>query len=160
MTTFGIGNAARAMLALALCALCAICALAGAATPAGAQARGAFVVIVGDASPVRSVKREQLSRIFLKKETRLPGGGDAVPVDLDARSPVRSEFVGAVHRKSVAAINSYWHTLIFAGRQVPPRTVATEREVVAFVRDTPGAVGYVSSGFELGRGVRVVRLEE
>jgi hypothetical protein len=56
----------------------------------------------------------------------------------------------------VNAIASYWQQQIFAGKDVPPPEQATEADVLAFVRDNAGAVGYVAAGTALGAGVRAV----
>lgn len=149
----------RATLVAPIAVIGSIALLALEARPAAAQSAQPFVVIVSEASPVRALSRDQLSKLFLKKSTKLPGGRDAVPVDLDVRSPVRAAFSGAVHQKPVAAINSYWQQQIFAGKEVPPRALSSESAIVAFVRDNPNAVGYVSGSVELGGGVRVVRVE-
>lgn len=137
------------------------------AAPSGAQERVAsaagsepFVIIVSENSPLRTATRQQLSNIFLKKTTTLPGGREAMPVDLNGRKDARIAFSQAVHRKSVVAIQNYWQQQIFSGKEIPPPALESETDVVSFVRDNPDAVGYVSAGVTLGRGVRVLRLED
>jgi hypothetical protein len=53
------------------------------------------------------------------------------------------------------AVRTYWNQLIFSGRELPPAERRGDAAVVAFVRDTPGGVGYVSTGAEVA-GVKVV----
>jgi ABC-type phosphate transport system substrate-binding protein len=67
-------------------------------------------------------------------------------VDQTDRSSVREEFSRVVHGKSAAAVKSTWNQQIFSGRDVPPVEKSSDGDVVAFVRATPGAVGYVSDG--------------
>ena len=43
---------------------------------------------------------------------------------------------------------------MFAGRAVPPAERASDAEVLAYVRATPGAAGYVSADVVLDSGVR------
>ena len=133
--------------------------LLGGARQASAQPSQSFVVIVNEASALRSVTREQVSQIFLKKATTLPGGHQAMPVDLQGRNKVRSEFTSAIHRKSMVAIGNYWKQQLFSGKEVPPPAMASEEDIVAFVRANSDALGYVSSGMPLGPGVRVLRVE-
>jgi len=141
--------------------------LAGSARAAAAQrtlaattpAEQQFLVIVGEASPLTSIPREQLSKIFLKKEKVLPGGREAMPVDIVGRGKVRIAFSNAVHKRSLVAIDNYWSQQIFNGKDVPPPAMARESDIVAFVRGNPDAVGYVSPTAELGPGIRVLRLE-
>jgi ABC-type phosphate transport system substrate-binding protein len=53
-------------------------------------------------------------------------------------------------------VKSYWQQQIFSGRDVPPPEKQTENDVVAFVRSNPGAIGYVSKGVDIGRGVKAL----
>lgn len=118
-----------------------------------------FVVIVGEASPLTTVSREQLSQIFLKKTRTLPGGREAMPVDIVGHAKARIAFSNVVHKRSLVAIQNFWNQQIFSGKDVPPPQMAREVDIVAFVRGNPDAVGYVSPTAELGPGVRVLRLE-
>lgn len=113
-----------------------------------------FVVVVNAGVRATTVSRTELARIFLKKAPQWKGGQAAVPVDLDERSETRKAFTREVHRKTVAAVKSYWQQQIFSGREVPPSEKRSEEEVLAIVRSTPGAVGYVSSSTPIGDGLR------
>ena len=127
---------------------------------AAAQPNQSFVIIVNAASPLQSMTREQVSNVFLKKPSSLPGGVQALPVDLDGRNRIRSEFSQHIHRKSMVAIGNYWKQQIFAGKEVPPPAMASENDIVTFVRGNPDAVGYVSATHPLGAGIRILRVEE
>jgi hypothetical protein len=127
---------------------------------ADAQPNQSFVVIVNAASPLQSMTREQVSNVFLKKPIALPGGMRAMPVDLDGRNRIRSEFSQSIHRKSMVAVGNYWKQQIFAGKEVPPPAMASENDIVTFVRGSPDAIGYVSADHPLGAGIRILRIEE
>ena len=146
-------------IAVALLALAAGTARVAAAQRTPQPVEKQFVVIVGEASPITSISREQLSQIFLKKSKVLPGGREAMPVDVVGHAKVRIAFSNVVHKRSVVAIENFWNQQIFGGKDVPPPQMAREVDIVAFVRGNPDAVGYVSPTVELGQGVRVVRLE-
>ena len=47
--------------------------------------------------------------------------------------------------------------MIFSGKGIPPPEKASDAEIVTFVRDTPGAIGYVAPGADLS-GVKVVAI--
>ena len=151
-----IQNVAIAVAMLALSAGTARVAAAQRTTP---PAERQFVVIVSEASPLKSASREQLSQIFLKKTKVLPGGHEAMPVDVYGHAKVRIAFTNAVHKRSVVAIENFWSQQIFGGKDVPPPQMAREVDIIAFVRGNPDAVGYVSPTAELGQGVRVLPLE-
>ncbi len=133
-------------------------ALAGlAALPAAAQ-QGGYVVIVNETNDIAALKADEVSKIFFKKAHRWPNGNDVVPVDLPESAPVREAFSAAVHGKSVGAVRAYWQQQIFSGRAVPPAEKTSDEQVVAFVRVTPGAIGYVSAGAQLAPGVKRVQV--
>lgn len=116
----------------------------------------AFLVVAHPAVQVTELSRAQLSRFFLKKTTQWPDASLVRPVEpLDPR--LRETFANQVHERSAAAIAAYWNALIFSGRDLPPLEKATDADVIAYVRATPGAVGYVSVGADTS-GVKIVPL--
>ena len=118
----------------------------------------AFKVIVNGSVRSESLPKKVVSDLFLKKAQKWPNGAPAVPVDQVESSASRDPFSRSVHGKPAAAIKSYWTQQIFAGREVPPVEKKTDDEVVAFVKSTPGAIGYVSDSANVD-GVRVLTLE-
>jgi ABC-type phosphate transport system substrate-binding protein len=130
--------------------------LALAALPAAAD--DAFKVVVHPSNPADALPREQVSNLFLKKVTRWPGGQPVVPVEVGAER-VREPFSDAVHRKSLGAVKAYWNKLVFTGREVPPVEKSSDDEVIAFVRQNPGAVGVVSAA-GAAAGVKVLRVTD
>ena len=139
-------------------AVAALAAAGAAAPPAASDDPADGVrVIVNPTTPVTALSREQVSRVFLRKVARWDGGTPVQPVDLAESAPARDLFTRAVHRRTVPMITGYWQRQIFSGRQLPPPDKPSEAAVVAFVRVTPGAIGYVSAAADL-RGVRVVQV--
>lgn len=120
---------------------------------------GGYQVIAHPGLALDRISKTELSDLFLKKTGRWGDGTRAFPVDQVETVPVRESFTRAVHGRTVSAIKSYWQQRIFSGRDVPPPEKASDRDVVDFVRSTPGAVGYVTPGTAV-QGVRTVRVEE
>ena len=125
--------------------------------PAPAAAQG-YVVVVNSANPVSSVTPDQLGRFFRKQIVRWDNGTEVVPIDLAENSAVRERFSQAVMGRSTSAMKAWWQRQIFSGRGVPPVEKASDSEVLAMVRSTPGAIGYVSAGAALGAGVKAVQV--
>ena len=140
----------KAILLLAACA-------AMITAPVAAQ-QGGYIVIVNDANVVSALSTEEVSKIFFKKAQRWSNGVDVVAVDQPENAAVREAFSVAVHGKSVGAVRAYWQQQIFSGRAVPPAERPSDEQVVAFVRSTPGAIGYVSAGATLSPGVRRLQI--
>ena len=117
-----------------------------------------FKVVANSSVPVETIQRKELARVFMKKQIRWSNGTAVVPVDQAPDSPVRADFSRAVHQKDTAAVTAYWQRQIFSGRDVPPVTRASDNEVLAFVRATRGAIGYVEARTS-AEGVKVVALQ-
>lgn len=120
---------------------------------AGAQE---FTVIVNAANPLASMQRDDVAKLFLKKTVSWQSGQAASPVELPAAAKAREAFARTVLNKSIPQVKSYWQQQIFSGRDVPPPEKQSENDVVAFVRSNPGAIGYVSKGVDIGRGVKAL----
>lgn len=127
------------------------------AAVASQAAAAPIKVIVNNSVRVQSVAKKTVSDIFLKKVAAWEGGDAVVPVD-NASATVRDEFCRSVHGRAAAAVKSYWNQQIFSGRGQPPLEKISDAEVLAFVKSTPGAVGYVSGDFA-AEGVRVVAVQ-
>ncbi len=120
----------------------------------------AFKVIVHASNPQTALERAQISKMFLKKKEGWEHGARVIPVDQLQESPVRAGFTAAIHGRGVATIKAYWEKMIFSGREVPPRELSSDEEVIAFVRGRPDGVGYVSADAELVAGVKELRVVE
>lgn len=116
-------------------------------------AQDSFKVIVNQANPVASLSKARLAQYFLDSATWDDGTAVAA-VDLPATSPVRETFSRDLLGMSVTAASAKWRT---AGHGDPPPTMATDREVLAYVRLKPGAIGYVASSTETP-GVKVLSI--
>ncbi|HEX9729515.1 MAG TPA: substrate-binding domain-containing protein [Gemmatimonadales bacterium] len=121
-------------------------------------AQDGFVVIVNEASSVTELTADDLSRLFLKRTTQWDNGQTVVPIDQSENTDARARFSDAVHGKSVSAIKAFWQRQIFSGRGVPPVEKASDREVIAYARANPNAIGYVAPGSALAPGVRAIRI--
>ena len=118
------------------------------ASPAAAQT--GYRVIVNSANPVSSIPKGKMGRLFLEKAVW--DNGDAVtPVDLLPTSPVRDVFSRDALGLPAAGVAETWRR---AGGNAPP-ALASDRDVLAYVRLKPGAIGYVSLDADV-QGVKVV----
>jgi len=135
-----------------LLGMLAVCALA-VARPARAQG---YVVIVNGNNAVKSLSKEQLTNIFLKKMVKWDGGVSIAPVDQDKSSKVRESFTKVVHGRSVSAVDSYWQQQIFAGKDVPPPERDSDADVIAFVKANANAIGYIAAGVAVPADVKVI----
>ena len=123
-----------------------------------------FKLVIHADNPTAELEAARIGKMFLKKVPRWDGwdvggrGVRVVPVDQVQSSPVRAAFSGAIHKKSVSAIKSYWQRMIFSGREVPPEELPDDAAVLAFVRANRGGVGYVAGTTALGEGLKELRI--
>jgi ABC-type phosphate transport system substrate-binding protein len=132
--------------------------MAAMVAPRELRAQNSFVVVVNASNPTSNIPRSQVAALFTKKTQEWDDGTPVFPVDLPDDDPVREAFTEAIHGKSPRAIRAYWQQQIFAGRQVPPPERSSDEQVLAYVRTTAGAIGYVRATARLGPGVKVVGL--
>ena len=120
---------------------------------------GAYKVIVNPANPTTQMSRLKLGEIFLKKAPRWSDGVPVAPMEPSGKSAVRQRFTLETYGKPVIAISAYWQQMIFSGKGVPPPERSSDADIVAFVRETSGGIGYVAAGTDL-TGVKVVTVTD
>lgn len=103
-----------------------------------------FHVITHPSLGIDSISKRDLIRIFFKQRTRWATGTYAKPIDQKMKNEVREDFSAGVLNRSLADVESYWNSQVFSGKSTPPPTARTDQEVLDFVKNTPGAVGYIS----------------
>jgi ABC-type phosphate transport system substrate-binding protein len=131
-------------------------AIVGSRVP-DASAAAAFRVIVHPQVKGSQIPRAVLSAIFLKQALKWGDGRPVVPVDQSVQSAVRRQFSNDVLQQGIVEVQVYWQRKITAGL-LPPPVKTSDKDVVAFVASTPGAIGYVSSSATLPDGVREVAI--
>jgi ABC-type phosphate transport system substrate-binding protein len=94
-------------------------------------------VIVNPKNATASLMADQVEQIFLGKTTRLPGGGNANAVDQTDGSALRDAFYQKAAGKSAAQVKAIWSRLIFSGRGLPPKAMASSADVKKFVASDP-----------------------
>lgn len=118
-------------------------------------ARADVLVIVNPKSGVDRLTHDEVVNIFLGRFRQLPSGLTALPADLPAQSSDRASFYRLLVNKDVDEISAYWARLIFSGRTTPPRQTRGNDEMLRFVAETQGAIGYIERARVDGR-VKVV----
>ncbi|RMF55584.1 MAG: phosphate ABC transporter substrate-binding protein [Calditrichaeota bacterium] len=128
---------------------------------AGSQtASPGYKVIVNEENPVSEISVKELSKIFLKRIRKWDNGEKILPVDLEESSPARESFSREVHQKKVSAIKAYWQKQIFTGRGVPPPEKDSPREVLQYIEEHEGAIGYIPENVSIENfKVKVIRVK-
>jgi hypothetical protein len=116
-----------------------------------AIALGAAAVRAGEviAHPSVGIDVNDIRLVFLG-EKQLAGGLKLRPVD---NLPARARFLEKVLQTDERKYEARWVRKAFRDGITAPAVKGSDAEVIAFVRATPGAVGYVESSAE---GVKVL----
>ena len=104
-------------------------------------------VISHAATPIES---GDIKDIF-RGDKRFAGPTKLIPID---NGPAQGAFLSDVMSMDAARYNTIWTKKSFREGLIPPTVKSGDREVIDFVRKTPGAIGYVSSQ---PSGVNIVR---
>lgn len=89
--------------------------------------------------PSVDLSAEEVRLVFLG-EKQLAGGLRLVPVD---NRSIRRRFLEKVLQTDERKYEARWLRKAFREGLIPPPTKGGDAEVIAFVRATPGAIGYV-----------------
>lgn len=117
-----------------------ILALAGDAT--GAAVR--LLVVANREVPVDTISPRLLQRVYLGKATRWDGGLQIRPV-MQHDHDIHAAFVTELLERSEESFGVYWKRMVFTGKGRPPQAFASDEELAAFLRATPGAIGYIAA---------------
>jgi hypothetical protein len=140
-----LGLPAPRRLKLILALAVALCSGAVPRANGADQAATGFRVVVHAGNSAPSAPSDFVMNAFLKNTSRWPEGEPIQPVDLRFGSPVREAFSKSILQRSAAAVRNYWQQRIFTGRGVPPPEVSSDAEVIRYVQEHPGAIGYIST---------------
>lgn len=128
-------------------------ALCVATLPAGHAHAEEGVVVIANSS-LRGLDTESIRRIYTGRMVELDGM-PLRPVQLGAGHPLRRRFLGAFLQQSDEDYIAYWTVRRYIGKGAPPRELGSTSELVTFVQNTPGAIGYIDAA-ELRPGLHVL----
>ena len=111
-------------------------------------AYAADVVVI--ANPNVSVSADDVRDIFLG-EKQFAGDVKLIVVD---NAAMQSTFLSQVMQMDANKYNGIWTKKSFRDGLTPPAVKSGDAEVAAFIRRTPGSIGYVSSA---PSGVKVIK---
>jgi len=103
-----------------------------------------FKIIVNSAISASNISTGDLKKIFLQKMKKF-SGQTAVIVNLKKGNSTREAFSKKILGKSAKKIDRLYLKNTLSGKGAEPDSVKSDQDVVAFVKSTKGALGYVSS---------------
>jgi ABC-type phosphate transport system substrate-binding protein len=92
--------------------------------------------------PENTLTRNDIQEIFLGK--RVQWSDHSKIYAATVKDEVHKMFLKEYLNRTETKWRAYWKRMVFTGRGVPPRSLATEAELIAYIAETKGAVGYIS----------------
>jgi ABC-type phosphate transport system substrate-binding protein len=132
------------------------------AAPAPLPAGGveqAVVIIVNQSNPVENFSFDDLRKIFLGERSHWPNGRRITIVMLDPSQPERKAVLRDIYGMNEKDLNNHFIQGVFSGAVfVSPKNLATPPDVLRFVFNVPGAIGYVRAS-DVDSTVKVLRID-
>jgi len=135
---------------------------AGALPPAPAAASGSeqsLAIIVNQSNPVENFSFADLRKIFLGERSHWPNGRRITLVMMDPVQPERKVILREIYGMNEKDLSNHFIQGVFTGTvMVSPKTLATPSEVLKFVFNVPGAIGYLRAA-DVDGSVKVLRVD-
>jgi len=108
------------------------------------------------------LSKQDIRAIFLGKKS-VVAGDNVVIVTLDG-GDVHKDFLKSLVGKTPSQFSSHWKRIVFTGKGKMPKSFKTEEELLAFLSNTKGGIGYVSSAVSKdprvqGGGVKILTVQ-
>ncbi len=103
-----------------------------------------LLIITHRTTPVSHISSRELQDIYSNSKTKW-SNNDKILIVLFLRGDVHEAFVNDLLRTTSRKLNSVWKRVIFTGVGTPPKIVRTESEMLEYVSNTKGAIGYINS---------------
>ena len=120
-------------------------------------ANGECLMIANNSVPETSLTEKDVKLIFLGKKIKWSDGTKIHKAGI-INVPVHEELLRKYIHKSPSSYSSFWKLMIVTGGGIPPKLFKTEEEVVKYVAERQGAIGYISSDTK-HNGVKVLSIE-
>ncbi len=118
-----------------------------------ALAADSDVVVIANVS-VPTVDAQLLSRLYTGRAVEA-GNVRVTVVNAAVGSNVRDQFLNRVLQQDDEKYRAYWLVRRHVGKGIPPKEFQSASEMIDYVLNTPGAIGYVRAN-EVTSGVRVI----
>jgi len=123
---------------------------AGTTQPVGLEPQGSpaadecLAILVNRSNPVENLSFAELRKVFLGEQNHWSDGRRITVVMLESGKPERQAVLTVIYRMEDKDFNAYFLHHVFTGDiHAAPTTLATPTEVLKFVSNVQGAIGYV-----------------
>ncbi len=119
---------------------------------------GGIQIIGNKTLPFDTLSRNDLIDIFKQTKT-LWDQEEGINITLLQEGETHRLFVWQFFRKTPSQYRRYWKKLVFSGKGRTPMTFRSEKDLMAHVALTRGAIGYISDSTK-PVGVKIIRISD
>lgn len=101
------------------------------------------VLIANTSVPDHPISKTEVQNIFLGKVTKIDE--TKVTFVILKSGDVHADFLATYLSRTPAQYSQYWKKLIFSGKGKSPKAFENEAELLAYITQTPGAIGYIGA---------------
>ncbi|MCP4346108.1 MAG: hypothetical protein GY795_11360 [Desulfobacterales bacterium] len=116
-----------------------------------------ILVIANPNVPSDSLDRGVISGIYHSRKTKWDNG-NTILVAMLKKGVIHEKFARNIAGSTPAKLKNIWKKVIFTGTGRPPKIFRQESDMVRFVADTKGAIGYISASTP-HEGVKVISIK-
>ena len=99
-----------------------------------------------------NLTREQVRNLFMGASI----GRNLEPVALPPHNHTRSLFNAKIIGMAEQRIQSYWAQMKFTGRFTQPKEVQSEQEMLVYLRNNKGSIGYLTADTNIPQGLHIM----
>lgn len=103
--------------------------------------RAAVVVVIGH-DQLGGLDEATINRIYTGKTIEVQSIAVS-PVNLSSGTALRTHFMQQIMMQDDDKYIAYWVVRRSIGRGFPPKELTTAAEMISYVKNTPGAIGYI-----------------
>jgi ABC-type phosphate transport system substrate-binding protein len=133
--------------------------------PAGLEPQGSpaadecLAILVNRSNPVENLSFAELRKVFLGEQNHWSDGRRITLVMLESGKPERQAVLNLIYRMEDKDFNAYFLHHVFTGDvHAAPTTLTTPSEVLKFVSNVQGAIGYLRTT-AVDESVKIVRVD-
>ena len=154
-----------ALLTLAMTVILSSVPSSGTTQPAGPEPQGSqaadecLAILVNRSNPVENLSFAELRKVFLGEQNHWSDGRRITLVMLESGKPERQVVLSLIYRMEDKDFNAYFLHHVFTGDvHAAPTTLTTPSEVLKFVSNVQGAIGYLRTT-AVDESVKIVRID-
>lgn len=121
--------------------------------PGITTAAGVLMVVAHADTP--TLDKETLQKIYLGKVVEVDGHR-IIPVNLAKGNALRKKFMERILAQDDEKFIAYWTVRRYIGKGSPPREFGSIELQLEFLRNTPGAVGYLDDSSKIEPGLKTL----